>query len=112
MLYGRVAECAAVERLLEEARASHSGVLVVRGEPGLGKSALLQEAVARAVGFRVLGAVGIESESELAFAALHRLLPPVFDLIARLRAPQAARWRGRSGCRMTGPTTASCCPLR
>ena len=87
MLYGRVAECAALERLLEEARASHSGVLVVRGEPGLGKSALLQEAVERAVGFRVLRAVGIESESELAFAALHQLLQPVFDLIDRLPAP-------------------------
>src|SRR3954452_16457846 len=97
MLYGRVAECAAVERLLEEARASHSGVLVVRGEPGLGKSALLQEAVARAVGFRVLGAVGIESESELAFAALHRLLQPVFDLIDRLPDPQAAPLRGAFG---------------
>src|SRR3954469_10781818 len=97
MLYGRVAECAAVERLLEEARASHSGVLVVRGEPGLGKSALLQEAVARAVGFRVLGAVGIESESELAFAALHRLLHPVFDLIDRLPDPQAAPLRGAFG---------------
>src|SRR4051794_31941052 len=97
MLYGRVAECAAVERLLEEARASHSGVLVVRGEPGLGKSALLQEAVERAVGFTVLRAVGIESESELAFAALHRLLQPVFDLIDRLPDPQAAPLRGAFG---------------
>src|SRR4051812_648848 len=97
MLYGRVAECAAVERLLEEARASHSGVLVVRGEPGLGKSALLQEAVERAVGFTVLRAVGIESESELAFAALHRLLQPVFDLIDRVPDSQAAPLRGAFG---------------
>src|SRR3954466_6657185 len=90
MLYGRVAEGAAVERLLEEARASRRGVLVVRGQPGLGKWALLEEAGARAVGFRVLGAVGIESESELAFAALHRLLQPVFHLIDRLPDPPAA----------------------
>jgi DNA-binding CsgD family transcriptional regulator len=97
MLYGRVAECAVLERLLEEARASHSGVLVLRGEPGLGKSALLEEAVERAVGFRVLRAVGIESESQLAFAALHQLLRPVFDLIGRLADPQAAPLRGAFG---------------
>ena len=97
MLYGRVAECAALERLLDEARASHSGVLVMRGEPGLGKSALLEEAAQRAVGFRVLRAVGIESESELAFAALHQLLRPVFELIDRLPDPQAAPLRGAFG---------------
>src|SRR5829696_5756412 len=97
MLYGRVAECAALERLLAEARASHSGVLVMRGEPGLGKSALLEEAAQRAVGFRVLRAVGIESESELAFAALHQLLRPVFALIDRLPDPQAAPLRGAFG---------------
>ena len=97
MLYGRVAECAALERLLDEARASHSGVLVMRGEPGLGKSALLEEAAQRAVGFRVLRAVGIESESELAFAALHQLLRPVFELIDRLPEPQAAPLRGAFG---------------
>src|SRR5215212_4275707 len=97
MLYGRVAECAALERLLDEARASHSGVLVMRGGPGLGKSALLGEAAERAVGFRVLRAVGIESESELAFAALHRLLQPVFNLIDRLPDPQAAPLRRAFG---------------
>src|SRR3954452_15854733 len=97
MLYGRVAECAALERLLDEARASHSGVLVMRGGPGLGKSALLGEAAERAVGFRVLRAVGIESESELAFAALHQLLRPVFELIDRLPDPQAAPLRGAFG---------------
>jgi DNA-binding CsgD family transcriptional regulator len=97
MLYGRVAECAVLEGLLEDARASHSGVLVVRGEPGLGKSALLEDAVERAVGFRVLEAVGIESESELAFAALHQLLRPVFELIGRLPDPQAVPLCGAFG---------------
>jgi len=97
MLYGRVAECAALERLLYDARASHSGVLVLRGDPGLGKSALLDEAVERAAGFRVLRAVGIESESQLAFAALHQLLRPVFDLIDRLPDPQVAPLRGAFG---------------
>src|SRR5215212_2761806 len=102
MLYGRVGECAALERLLEDARASHSRVLVVRGEPGSGKSALLDEAVERAVGFRVLRAVGIESESQLAFAALHQLLRPVFDLIDRLPDPEAAPLRGLFGLEEDG----------
>src|SRR3954470_18017758 len=99
MLYGRVAECAALERLLDEARASHSGVLVMRGGPGLGKSALLGEAAERAVGLRGLRAVGIEagSEFELAFAAPHQLLMRVFELIDRLPDPQAAPLRGAFG---------------
>src|SRR3954465_2363994 len=97
MLYGRVAECAALERLLDEARASHSGVLVMRGGPGLGKSALLGEAAERAVGFRGLRAVGIESESEVAVRAPHQLLRPVFELIDRLPDPQAAPLRGAFG---------------
>jgi DNA-binding CsgD family transcriptional regulator len=97
MLYGRDAECAAVERLLEGARASRSGVLVVRGEPGLGKSALLADAVERAAGFQVLQGLGVASESELAFAGLHRLLRPAFGLIDRLPDPQAAALRGAFG---------------
>ena len=65
-----------MERLLEEARASHSGVLVLRGEPGLGKSALLEEAVERAVGFRRPGAP---------------ILGGVFPVVNRLRL--GADWR-------------------
>src|SRR3954464_32681 len=97
MLYGRAAECAALARLLDEARASHSGVLVLRGEPGLGKSALLEEAMERAIGFRVLRAVGVESEAQLAFAGLHQLLRPAFHLIDRLPDPQAAPLSGAFG---------------
>src|SRR3954452_6886279 len=102
MLYGRVAECAALARLLDEARASHSGVLVLRGEPGLGKSALLEEAMERAVGFRVLRAVGVESEAQLAFAGLHQLLRPAFYLIGRLPDPQAAPLGGAFGLSAEG----------
>ena len=102
MLYGRVAECAALARLLDEARASHSGVLVLRGEPGLGKSALLEEAMERAIGFRVLRAVGVESEAQLAFAGLHQLLRPAFHLIDRLPDPQAAPLSGAFGLSADG----------
>src|SRR4051794_18425925 len=102
MLYGRAAECAALVRLLDEARASHSGVLVLRGEPGLGKSALLEEAMERAIGFRVLRAVGVESEAQLAFAGLHQLLRPAFHLIDRLPDPQAAPLSGAFGLSAAG----------
>jgi DNA-binding CsgD family transcriptional regulator len=72
-----------------EARESRSGVLVIRGEPGIGKSALLDYAVERAGDMRVLRGVGIEYESELAFAALHGILRPVLDRLDDLPEPQA-----------------------
>jgi DNA-binding CsgD family transcriptional regulator len=97
MLVGRGVECAAVERLLFEARESRSGALVIRGEPGIGKSALLEYAVGRADDMRVLRGVGIESESELAFAALHGILRPVLDRLDDLPEPQADALRGAFG---------------
>jgi DNA-binding CsgD family transcriptional regulator len=97
VLFGRQAERAAVESLIAGAGSSHSGALVVRGEPGLGKSALLGYAAERAAGMRVLRAVGIEAESELAFAALHQLVWPVLDRLARLAEPQAAALAGALG---------------
>src|SRR3954463_9065763 len=102
MLYGRVAECAALARLLDDARASHSGVLVLRGEPGLGKSALLEEAMERALGFRVLRAVGDESEAALAFAGLPALRGPASPLIDRLPDPQSAPLSGAFGLSAAG----------
>jgi DNA-binding NarL/FixJ family response regulator len=89
VLVGRSEEMATLGRLLAAAREGRSGVLVVRGEAGVGKSALLEQAVESADGFVVLRAVGIESESELAFAALHQILRPVLDRMRRLPAPQA-----------------------
>src|SRR5215207_8514877 len=97
VLFGRDAECAAVEGLIAAAGSSRSGALVVRGEPGVGKSALLGHAVERATGMRVLRAGGIEAESELAFAALHQLVHPVLDCVARLAEPQAAALAGALG---------------
>jgi hypothetical protein len=97
MLYGRRAECDALERLLADARRSRSGVLVVRGEAGAGKSALLDHAAGQATGMAVLRAAGVESEAELPFATLHQLLRPVLDLAGRLPGPQAAALGGALG---------------
>jgi DNA-binding CsgD family transcriptional regulator len=87
-LIGRANECRHVERLLEAAKGGHSGVLVVRGEPGIGKSALLEHAVRSAAGFQVVRASGVESEMEFPFAGLHQLCVPMLDRLALLPAPQ------------------------
>jgi ATP/maltotriose-dependent transcriptional regulator MalT len=97
MLYGRRAECAAVRELLADARAGRSGALVIRGEAGFGKSALLEYAAGHANGMRVLRGPGIDSEAELAFAALHQILRPELDQIERLPAPQARALAGALG---------------
>jgi DNA-binding CsgD family transcriptional regulator len=93
VLVGRAAEIAALEQLLAEARDGRSGVLVVRGEAGAGKSALLEHAADAATDFRVLRGFGVEGESELAYAALHQILRPVFDRIDHLPDPQATSLR-------------------
>jgi DNA-binding CsgD family transcriptional regulator len=102
MLYGRRTECDALDRLLADARRSRSGVLVVRGEAGVGKSALLDHAAGRAEGMTVLRAAGVESEAELPFAALHQLLRPVLGLAGRLPGHQAAALAGALGLEPTG----------
>src|SRR4051795_12964833 len=88
MLHGRQEECAVLDGLLERARAGQSGVLLVRGEAGVGKTALLGYAVGSASDFRVLRTAGVESEMELAFAALHQLCAPLLDWLERLPGPQ------------------------
>jgi DNA-binding CsgD family transcriptional regulator len=87
-LHGRRVEREALERLLEAVRGGQSRVLVVSGEPGVGKTALVESVVGSASGFRVLRAVGVESEMELAFAALQQLCAPLLDHLDRLPAPQ------------------------
>jgi DNA-binding CsgD family transcriptional regulator/tetratricopeptide (TPR) repeat protein len=87
-LRGRDNECDALDRLLEEVRAGQSQVLVLRGEPGAGKSALLEYVEKGASGCRVVRAAGIEYEMELAYAGLHLLCAPVLDLRERLPEPQ------------------------
>ena len=90
MLRGRRNECAVLDGLLDAARAGRSGVLVVRGEAGVGKTALLEYAVESAPELQVVRAVGVESEMELAFAALHQLCAPILDRLERLPGPQRA----------------------
>jgi DNA-binding CsgD family transcriptional regulator len=101
VLFGREAECTAVDGLITAARSARSGALVVRGEPGVGKSALLEHAIAQATDIRVLRAHGIEAESELAFAALHQLIRPILDRRAQLPEPQAAALAGALGLSRT-----------
>jgi DNA-binding NarL/FixJ family response regulator len=96
-LHGRDAELAEIDRLVTAAASGRSGSLVVRGEAGVGKTALLHQAVGAAQGMRVLRGTGIESEAELPFAALHLLLRPVLDRLDALPAPQAATMRGAFG---------------
>ncbi|WP_035847520.1 helix-turn-helix transcriptional regulator [Kitasatospora azatica] len=89
MLYGRAGEQAAVDALLDGARGGRSGVLVLRGEPGIGKSALLEYAAERAgAEFRVLRATGVEYEADLPFAGLNLLLGSGLDRLSALPAPQ------------------------
>src|SRR3954470_3520639 len=88
LLLGRRNERAVLERLLADVRGGRSGVLVMRGEPGVGKTALLECAIASASGFRVMRAVGIESEMELPFAVLQQLCAPILDRLAGLPDPQ------------------------
>ena len=90
MLLDRLPERAALSGLLEAARAGRSGVLVVRGEPGVGKTALLDWAVGSAAGLRVVRVAGVESEMELAFAALQQLCAPMLDKLEGLPDPQRA----------------------
>jgi DNA-binding CsgD family transcriptional regulator len=90
VLRGRGAQSAQLDGLLDRARAGHSGVLMLSGEAGVGKTALLEYvmASASASGLTVLRVAGIESEMELAFAALHQLCGPMLDRLDRLPARQ------------------------
>src|SRR6202048_3781206 len=88
MLLDRLAEGAALSQLLDVARAGRSGVLVIRGEPGVGKTALLEDAVESAAGLGVARVAGIESEMELAYAALQQLCAPMLDKLDALPDPQ------------------------
>ena len=97
VLVGRDSERAAVAVLLDQARASRGAALVLRGLPGVGKSALIEDAVSMAVGLLVLRTSGIESESPLAFAALQRLFRPVMVLVDRLPPRQATALRAAFG---------------
>src|SRR3954453_3886015 len=89
MLVGRGAECERIERLGAQARAGESGVLAITGDPGIGKTALLDHAASVAGAATVLRVRGVESELEVAFAGLYELLRPVLGELGRLPEPQA-----------------------
>src|SRR5215217_6471437 len=88
-LLGRHAESEELERLIAGVRGGHSRVLVVRGEAGVGKTALLEHLVEHAAGCRLVRAAGVESEMELAFAGLHGMCAPLLGHLSRLPGPQA-----------------------
>ena len=99
MLFGRDVERGRVGALVEAARSSRSGALILRGEAGVGKTALLEDARERARDMQVLAARGVEAESELPFAGLHQLVRPALHLLERLPEPQAAALQGAFGLR-------------
>src|SRR3984957_6784544 len=87
-LHGRRNECEVLDQLLSSARAGDSRALVLRGEPGIGKTALLSYLLERASGCRTARAGGVEGEMELAFAGLHQLCVPFLGRLDRLPGPQ------------------------
>jgi DNA-binding NarL/FixJ family response regulator len=102
MLQGRRRECEALNRLLEAVRAGQSQTLVVRGEAGVGKTALLDHLLEQAAGDRVALASGVQSEMELAFAGLHQVCASMLDRLDRLAEPQRAALSTAFGL-TTGP---------
>src|SRR5918911_1455091 len=87
-LRGRAGECALLDGLIGDVRGGESRSLVLRGEAGIGKTALLDYLVESASDLAVVRAAGVESEMELAFASLHQLCGPMLDRLERLPGPQ------------------------
>jgi DNA-binding CsgD family transcriptional regulator len=96
-LTGRLSERDVLDRFVAAVRAGEGRALVVRGEPGVGKTALLDYLAGRASGCRIARAVGVQSEMELAFAGLHRLCAPMLDHAKALPAPQREALRTAFG---------------
>jgi len=92
-LHGRKRECQVLDRLVAGTLAGKSGVVVLRGEAGIGKSALLAYVSDLGQGTRVARAVGVESEMELAYSALQQLCWPCSNASIGCLSPNAARWR-------------------
>jgi DNA-binding CsgD family transcriptional regulator len=88
LLLGRRKERIELDRQLQRVRVGQSSVQVLRGEPGVGKTALLDYVAERAAGCRIARTAGVESEMELAFAALHQLCAPLLDGLDALPGPQ------------------------
>jgi DNA-binding CsgD family transcriptional regulator len=102
-LIGRRAECALLDQLVSAVRSGESRALVVHGEPGMGKTALLDYAAVQALGCQVVRGSGVQSEMELPFAGLHQLCAPLLDRLDHLPEPQRAALRTAFGI-SAGPT--------
>lgn len=100
MLVGRDGACSSIDALLDGARTSTSGIVVLRGGPGIGKTALIRYAHEQATGMRTLTTTGVESESVLAFGGLYDVLRPVIDLLGDIPPPQS---RALAGSLSLGP---------
>lgn len=98
-LRGRHSECEALDRLLEDVRGQQSRVLVLRGDAGVGKTALLDYLAVTASGCRIARSAGVESEMELPFAGLHQLCAPMLSHLAHLPGPQRDALRTAFGLR-------------
>ena len=94
MFVGRERERARIDRLLQDARAGRSGALLLHGDAGIGKTALMRWAIGRASGMRILRARGIETESDIPFAGLADLLAPLLDRVDDIPEVQARALRG------------------
>jgi predicted ATPase len=97
VLIGRESECARLDELLERARLSQSGSLVIRGEAGIGKTALLDYAAEHAADMTVVRALGVESEAQLEFSGLLEVCWPMRDSLDELPAHQAGVLRSALG---------------
>ena len=109
-LIGRRVECDVLERLVTAIRSGESRALVLHGDPGAGKTALLDYLAGRAEGCQVLRAAGVQSEMELAFATLHQLCAPMLDHGECLPAPQRDALQTAFGMKAGPPRTASWWP--
>src|SRR6201985_1751800 len=87
VLTDRRAECGVLDRVINAVRAGESRVLVLHGEPGVGKTALLEYLAGQAAGCRVVRVAGVQSEMELAFAGLNQLCEPLLDHLEALPVP-------------------------
>ena len=105
MLRGRASECARLDELLSAVRRGESGAFVVRGEAGMGKTALLKYLAGQSGECLIVRAVGVEAEMELPFAILHQLCLPVLDRAEQRRAMSSSSCSFRERARRSPSST-------
>jgi predicted ATPase len=103
VLVGRESDCVRIDELLEQARRGRSGALVIRGEAGMGKTALLDYAAERAEGMTVVRALGVEYEAELQFSGLLELMRPLLEHLPEIPPQQAEALKSALGLGVAKP---------